>query len=99
MPIVEANRCGRAVVTSRIASMPQVAGDAACLVDPYSIESIRSGILKVINDREYRKQLIQNGYRNERRFLADESAQKYWSIYNDLLKSNRPSSSVNTFIR
>lgn len=94
MPIVEANRCGRAVVTSRVASMPEVAGDAACLVDPYSVESIRSGIMKVINNRYYRQQLIQNGLRNELRFRADEAAQKYWMIYSDLLKSNRRSSPV-----
>ncbi len=86
MPIVEANRCGRAVVTSRIASMPEVAGDAACLVDPYSIESIRSGILKVITNRGYREELIQNGLRNQRRFRAEDSAEKYWSIYAKLLK-------------
>ena len=94
MPIIEANRCGRPVVTSNVASMPEVAGDAACLVDPYSVESIRCGIKRVISNRDYRQELIQNGLKNERRFRADDAAQNYWKIYSDILESNRRSSSV-----
>jgi len=41
---------GRPVVTSTVCSMPEVADDAACLVDPLDVASIREGILKIIND-------------------------------------------------
>ena len=64
MPIVEANAVGRPGVTGNVASMPDDAADAACLVDPYSVRSVRPGILRVNRDPEYRGQLIANGYRN-----------------------------------
>ena len=56
MPIVEANVVGRPVVTSDISSMPEVAGNAACLVDPFDSASIRSGIRRVIKDIDYRSE-------------------------------------------
>src|SRR5262245_25129314 len=43
LPIVEANAVGRPVITSNIWSMPEVAGDAACLVDPFNVQSIQNG--------------------------------------------------------
>ena len=50
MPIIEANRVGRPVITSNILSMPEVAGEAACLVNPFDIENIN--FLRIINDAE-----------------------------------------------
>jgi glycosyltransferase involved in cell wall biosynthesis len=81
MPIIEANRIGRPVVTSRVASMPEVAGDAACLVDPFDVESIRRGILKVINERDYRESLIARGLRNAERFEPKQIARDYEALY------------------
>ncbi len=85
MPIVEANTVGRAVVTSKVASMPEVAGDAARLVDPFDVASIRAGILKVISDSVYRESLIRNGFRNRLRFLPEEVAQRHAAIYRTLV--------------
>jgi len=84
MPIVEAHSVGRPVVTSRTASMPEVAGDAACLVDPFDIESIRDGILRVINDEDYRGGLIRRGYENAKRFDPGEIATKYLRLYEEI---------------
>ncbi len=50
MPILEAQAVGRPVLTANISSMPEVAGDAACLVDPYQVQEIRKGIKKIISD-------------------------------------------------
>ncbi len=44
LPPLEAMACGTPVVTSRISSLPEVVGDAAVLVDPYSVEDIAEGI-------------------------------------------------------
>ncbi len=44
MPIVEANAIGRPVFTATVASMPEVAADAACLVDPFDVQAIRNGV-------------------------------------------------------
>ena len=87
LPIVEANAVGRPVVTSTVYSMPEVAGDAACLVDPYSVASIRAGILKIIGDTDYRENLIKAGFRNVERFrpsvIAEQYAQLYRRLYAD----------------
>ena len=85
MPIVEAQRVGRPVVTSAVSSMPEVAGDGACLVDPLSVESIRAGILKVIQDAEYRSHIIECGFLNARRFDANAIAQQYLELYRRLM--------------
>ena len=81
MPIVEANCVERAVLTSNISSMPEVAGDAACLVDPYDTEDIRKGLLKLIHDKAYREQLIANGRKNKLRFDGQIIAEQYYQLY------------------
>jgi len=84
MPIIEGNAVGRPVVTSSVASMPEVARDAACLVDPYDSKSMREGILRVSSDAEYRKRLIENGYRNQQRFRAERVARAYLTLYREI---------------
>lgn len=84
MPIVEGNAVGRVVVTSNCTSMPEVAGEAACLVDPLSIGSIRSGFERVIADTAYRDALVAAGYENTKRFNPESIASKYLAVYKQL---------------
>lgn len=84
LPIVEANAVGRPVVTSTIYSMPEVAGEAACLVDPYSVKSIRNGILKVISDADYREDLVKAGFINVERFRPSVIAEQYAQLYRNI---------------
>jgi len=84
MPIVEANATGRPVITSNILSMPEIAGNAACLVDPYDIKSISNGILRIINDDNYRESLIQNGLENCKRFDPQKIADEYLRLYKQI---------------
>lgn len=86
MPIVEAQCVERVCVTSNCSSMPEVAGDGACLVDPFNVESIRSGFLRVCSDAQYRESLIESGRTNRLRFNEDMLAQKYALLYRDLFK-------------
>ena len=81
LPILEAQATGRPVVTGNIMSMPEVAGDAACLVDPFDAASIRDGILKIIREPAYREQLVQSGFKNVERFRPEKIAQEYAAIY------------------
>jgi glycosyltransferase involved in cell wall biosynthesis len=81
MPIIEANAVGRPVLTSNLSSMPEVAGDAACLVDPYDAQSIRAGLLKIIHDDEYRNRLIDKGFKNCHRFNPQDVANRYCQLY------------------
>lgn len=88
MPILEAQTVGRVVVTSNLSSMPEVAGNAACLVDPMQVQSIRTGVLKVIQDEKYRNDLIQKGFENIKRFQAETVARQYEAVYNEILQTH-----------
>ena len=81
LPIVEGNAVGRPVITSTLEPMREVAADAACLVDPYDVDAIRAGVIRVMNDNSYREGLILAGYRNAQKFRAAVVAAKYAEIY------------------
>lgn len=84
LPIVEAQAVGRPVVTGNVWSMPEVAGCAACLVDPYDVSSIRAGVLRVINDEVYRTALVAAGFANVERFHPRAIAEAYAALYREL---------------
>jgi len=81
LPILEAQAVGRPIITSNISSMPEVAGDGACLVDPYNILAIKDGIQKIIEDKSYQDLLIQNGIKNIKRFQSSVVANQYIELY------------------
>jgi len=85
MPVIEANAAGRPVVSGNVSAIPEVAGNAAIFVDPYDVGSIRAGILKVIEDENYRQQLVKNGLENIKRFKPEAIAQKYLNVYEEIL--------------
>jgi glycosyltransferase involved in cell wall biosynthesis len=86
LPIVEAQAIGRPVLTSNISPMKEVSGGAACLVDPYDIESIREGIGRILDDGEYRKKIVEEGFRNIERFRLNRVADQYAVLYQELLR-------------
>lgn len=75
IPVIEAQLCGTPVLTSNCSSLPEVAGDAAVYVDPYSEESIRDGMVRVLCDPEFARELRQKGFENAHRFSWQHSAQ------------------------
>jgi glycosyltransferase involved in cell wall biosynthesis len=81
MPIVEAQSVERACVTSNCSSMPETAGQGACLVDPFDVASIRAGFQKVIADKTYRESLIAQGRINKLRFNTKKIAEDFLTIY------------------
>jgi glycosyltransferase involved in cell wall biosynthesis len=81
LPIIEAQQTGRPVVTSNISPMKEVAGEGACLVDPFSISSIRDGISKVLRDDGYRQNLIGKGLSNAKRYKPEVIAETYAALY------------------
>jgi len=68
LPILEAQAAGCPVITSNVSSLPEVAGQAAILVDPNNVEQISQAMYKIINDEKLRKDLIFKGYANVKRF-------------------------------
>jgi glycosyltransferase involved in cell wall biosynthesis len=84
LPIVEAQKSGRPVITSDLSPMKEVAGGAAHLVDPYSADSIREGVLFLIRQPDYRQQLVEKGLANVHRFSAPAIAAQYLECYKKL---------------
>lgn len=87
MPIIEANAIGRTVITANISSMPEIANDAAMLVDPYNIEAMNTGFKDLINNNQLREQLIQNGIRNKNKFDITAIAIEHEQIYKSIISS------------
>ena len=83
IPILEAFRCDTPVITSNVTSMPEVAQDAALLVDPFNEDSIAEAMVKVLNP-EVRKELIEKGRRRVQDFSWDQAASVIW---NSLMKT------------
>jgi glycosyltransferase involved in cell wall biosynthesis len=92
MPIVEAQCMERVCVTSNCSSMPEVAGDGACLVDPLDVASIRAGFQRVIAEEEYRETLIEAGRVNRLRFNAQKIADDFLRVYQLVYEESRGNS-------
>ncbi|OQY09282.1 MAG: hypothetical protein B6I30_10060 [Desulfobacteraceae bacterium 4572_187] len=85
LPIIEAQAIGRPVVTSNIFSMPEVAGNGACIVNPFNIKNIQRGIERIIQNSSYRESLINNGLTNVEKFRPKVISDKYIEIYKELI--------------
>lgn len=85
MPIIEAQKTGRPIITSNICSMPEIAGRGAKFVNPYSVEEIRDAILEIINNTKLREELIQLGKTNVKRFDLALIVDQYEELYKGLL--------------
>jgi glycosyltransferase involved in cell wall biosynthesis len=81
MPIVEANAIGRVVITGNTTSMPEIAGDAAVMVDPFDIEAIKNGFLVIIGNAMNSKHLIDRGYINSNKFFPISVSNEYAVYY------------------
>ncbi len=88
LPIIEAQAIGTPVITSNISPMKEVAGDGACLVDPYNSDSIKNGIKKICQDEQYRCTLIQNGLDNVKKYSPEYIANMYANLYHKISIEN-----------
>ena len=87
MPIVEANAVGRVVITGNTTSMPEVAGNAALIVDAFDIAGIRKGFLQLIQDTSLRDRLTKNGFENVKRFSKEVIVKQHYDLYKSLYAS------------
>ncbi|MCK5028733.1 MAG: glycosyltransferase family 4 protein [Bacteroidales bacterium] len=85
IPIIEAMNCDTAVITSNATSMPEVAGDAALFVNPQSINSIAEAMMKIYENKELRKELIEKGKIQKQKFSWDKTAEKFWKSIEKVL--------------
>lgn len=79
IPILEAMYCNTPVITSNKTSMPEVAGEAAILVDPGSVDSIKNAMLRISQNPDQQRQLIVKGQKQREKFSWDKTAEKVWN--------------------
>lgn len=81
LPVVEAMRCGAPVVTSNLSSLPEVAGNAARLVDPVDTEAIHRALDELLRDKQAREELRARGRDRAGDFSWAEAASETWKVY------------------
>lgn len=87
IPILEAMACDVPVVTSNVSSMPEVAGDAAIIVDPNDIHDIAQALTKVLVDKQIAQDLVQAGRKRITQFTWQKSGQKLAYLLRSLVKN------------
>lgn len=85
MPPLEAMACGVPVLTSGEASLPEVTGDSAVIVDAYSVNSIAEGLERIYSDRNLRERLSREGSERAEKFTWEKSAEILYKVYRELL--------------
>lgn len=80
IPIVEAFNAGTPVITSNVTSMPEVAGDAALLIDPHDAAAIAEAMCIIATDPQLCQTLIHRGHQRQQLFTWDTTAKNLWQI-------------------
>ena len=86
IPIIEAYKCDVPVITSNVTSMPEVAGDAALLVDPFDVNSIADAMVQML-DENVRTALIEKGRRRRHDFSWDKAAAGWWDVIESTIEN------------
>jgi glycosyltransferase involved in cell wall biosynthesis len=89
IPMLEAMRCGVAVITSNTSSMPEITGgEAAYIIDPFKPEQITEGIIKLLKDEKLRNELIEKGFKQSKKFSWENMAKDVLSLYDEVYKKH-----------
>jgi len=87
IPIIEAFACGVPVITSCTSSMPEIAGDAAVLVNPFSVEAIATAMETLFTNNNLRKDVIAKGKERANYFQWSKSAEILWKVAESIEKN------------
>lgn len=88
LPVLESMQLGTPVLTSTEGSVPEIAGDAALLIDPYNTESLRNAVRALANDQDLCDHLAVLGPKQAARFSPERYQQAVASLYGNLLGGN-----------
>jgi glycosyltransferase involved in cell wall biosynthesis len=80
LPPLEAMSCGTPVLVSNTTSLPEVVGDAGMMVDPFDVEAIGDGLLRLAGDSAVRADFSSRGLERSKQFSWDKTAQLTWQI-------------------
>jgi glycosyltransferase involved in cell wall biosynthesis len=86
-PILEAMTYGVPVITSKVSSMPEVAGDAALLVDPYDLKGLADAMNKILMNGDMRNIMVSKGYERVREFSWKRCAEETLGIFEKVLST------------
>lgn len=86
LPVVEAMACGAPVVCSSCSSLPEVAGEAALLVDPRDVDAIAAGMRQVLQDQALASRLRQDGLQRARQFSWERTAKATLAVYEQAIQ-------------
>ena len=84
MPLLDAMAHGVPIVTSARSALPEVAGDAALLVDPRDVDAIADALIRLSQDAGVREELIRRGLDRARRFTWDAAVERTWNLYHEV---------------
>ncbi|MCM8830086.1 MAG: glycosyltransferase family 4 protein, partial [Candidatus Omnitrophica bacterium] len=85
LPVLEAMACGCPVITSNISSLPEIAGNACILIDPYDIDAIAKAIHIVLTDIDLRARLKTAGLKQSQKFSWRRTAEETIKVYDKVL--------------
>lgn len=85
-PLLEAMACGTPVITSNTSSLPEVAGDAAILVNPYAVDEITEAIERLLNNRKLQEELRRKGFERIKKFSWRKCAEHTLEVYKEVLE-------------
>lgn len=85
MPVLEAMACGVPVLTSNVSSLPEIAGDAAVLIDPLSVEDIAKGLNDICHDAELRENCVKRGLERVKIYDWQIIAERTYEVYKEVL--------------
>lgn len=89
MPVLEAMAAGTPVLTSNRSALPEVAGDAAILVDPESTEALGLALRRLTQKEDLRRDLAWRGLARARLFTWEKAVRETWDVYQEVLSGSR----------
>lgn len=84
LPVLEAMACGCPVICSNTSSLPEVAGGAAMMIDPYKVEALINAMEKMLIDENLRKSMIEKGLKQVEKFSWINTARETLQVYNNI---------------
>jgi glycosyltransferase involved in cell wall biosynthesis len=92
IPLIEAMYANVPVITSNATSLPEVAGNAALITDPFSVNSIKEAMIKIYSDENLRNDLINKGREHCKKYSWDNTAKQLWD---SIIKATNPNQNIN----
>lgn len=86
LTILEAQACGTPVITSKTSSIPEIAGDGALLVNPNNVNDMAEALIEIRENKNLKKRLVDNGFKNAKRFTWRKCAQEVKNVYKFILE-------------